>query len=69
MALVTDSDLIGTREAADILGVTQRTVKRLAKLHTLPSVHKMAGNTSAYLFERDEVERLRDERSRNDEAS
>lgn len=58
------NDLIGTTEAAEILGVTSRTVKRLALIgNDLPPAHKMPGDTGAYLFHRADVEALRDRRA------
>ena len=53
-------DLIGTAEAAEILGVSRQTVHRWAGEPKLKSI-KMPGETSPFLFERADVERLRDE--------
>jgi hypothetical protein len=52
------TDLIGTVEAATILGKSPRTVKRLAFTGKLPAALKMTGDTGAYLFHRADVERL-----------
>lgn len=52
------SDLIGTQEAAAILGVSHRTVKRLAQKGKLAHAVKMPGETGAYLFNRADVEAL-----------
>lgn len=49
------ADLIGTAEASEILGLSQRTVKRLALAEVLPFAMKMPGETGAYLFQRDDV--------------
>lgn len=54
-----DEDLIGTAEAARVLGVTQRTAKRLAQRGELRFVVKMPGDTGAYLFNRLDVEAYR----------
>ena len=51
---------IGAAEAADILGVSRATVLRWAADETLRS-QKMPGETGAYLFERSDVEELRDD--------
>jgi excisionase family DNA binding protein len=56
-------DLIGTADAAEILGVSSRTVKRLARAGELPYTIKMPGDTGAYLFLRRDVERIRDQRA------
>lgn len=56
--LMTSADLIGTSEAATILNVSNRTVKRMAKDERLPYVLKMTGDTGAYLFKRSDVEKL-----------
>jgi excisionase family DNA binding protein len=55
---VTD-DLIGTAEAAELLGVSLPTIKRKAQNGLLPVAHKMPGETGAYLFHRADVEALR----------
>jgi excisionase family DNA binding protein len=56
-------DLIGTADAAEILGVSSRTVKRLARAGELPYTIKMPGDTGAYMFLRRDVERIRDQRA------
>jgi excisionase family DNA binding protein len=50
--------LIGTTGAADVLGVSLRTVKRMAIDGELPVHQKLPGQTGAYLFRLDDVERL-----------
>ena len=50
-------DLIGTVEAAKMLGVSRQTVIRWAAEPKLKSI-KVPGETNPYLFERAEVERL-----------
>lgn len=51
-------DLIGTDEAAQLLGVSKPTVKRMARAGTLPVAIKMPGQTGAYLFHRSDVAAL-----------
>ncbi len=51
------SDLIGTKEAAKILGVSTRTVKRYAlSADELVPIAKMDGDLGAYVFHRAQVE-------------
>lgn len=52
---VSQSDLIGTAEAADILGWSRAKVKRAAQSGDLPHAVKMPGGTGAYLFHRSVV--------------
>lgn len=51
MAHMGPTDLIGVNEAAEIVGVSTRTIKRLALNGELPYRHKLNGATGAYLFE------------------
>lgn len=51
------SDLLGVKAAAEIVGVSDRTIKRLAKDGALPHAMKLDGDTGAYLFRRRDVER------------
>ncbi len=52
-------DLIGSREAAEILGKSQRTVHRLVTAGSLiPAVVASGGYAGVYLFKRADVERL-----------
>lgn len=60
--MTTESSLIGTREAADILGVDPATVTRLANDGKLAHT-KLPGQTGAFVYERADVEALRDERA------
>jgi hypothetical protein len=59
---VSQPDLIGTVEAADVAGVSIPTIKRLAGTPALPVAIKMPGLTGAYLFHRADVEAFRDAR-------
>jgi len=51
-------DLIGVRQAAEIVGVSGRTIKRLAKDGVLPHAMKLPGDTGAYIFNLDDVQAL-----------
>ena len=53
---VSQSDLIGTADAATILGWSRAKVKRAAKHGSLPHAVKMPGETGAYLFHRAVIE-------------
>jgi hypothetical protein len=55
---VSQSDLVGTKDAADILGWSLAKVKRAAKSGALPHAYKMWGDTGAYLFHRTVVEMI-----------
>jgi len=50
------NDLIGTDEAAQLLGVSKPTVKRRARAGLLTVAVKMPGQTGAYLFHRADIE-------------
>lgn len=50
--------MIGTGEAATLLGWSRAKVKRHAADGLLPIVRKLPGDTGAYLFDRATVERL-----------
>lgn len=52
------ANLIGTAEAAKILGWSRAKVKREAGCRRLPYEHKMPGQTGAYLFHRSVVETI-----------
>ena len=56
-----ETDLVGTVEAAEILGWSLPTLKRKARTKEVPYVIKMKGDTGAYLFDRATIEALRDE--------
>ena len=51
-------DLIGTTEAAELLGVSRATVKRLATTGVLPVANRLPGATGALLYRRADVLRL-----------
>lgn len=53
-----NDELVGTREAAEIGGVTQRTVARWVETGKLTPYAKIPGRTGAYLFRREDVEAL-----------
>lgn len=52
------SNLLTSAQVAEILGKSVRTVNRLAKAGELPVAMKVAPNTGAYLFDREDVEKL-----------
>ena len=54
---------IGCTAAAQILGCSTATIKRLAKSGQLPAAFKMDGQTGAYVFARDVVEAFAAERA------
>lgn len=54
-----DADLVPTREAAHLLGVSVKTVIRWAtEEHRLDPVSKLPGLRGAYLFKRADIEAL-----------
>lgn len=55
------ADLITAKEAGRLLRRSPRTVIRWADQDRLPVAHKVPGDTGPYLFDRSDVERLRDE--------
>jgi hypothetical protein len=50
--VVVSGDLLGTAEAAGLLGWSRAKVKREAQAGRLPHALKMPGETGAYLFDR-----------------
>jgi len=54
-------DLIGTVEAAELIGRSVPHMKRLAASGRVPPALKMPGRTGAYLFDRAVVEAYRDQ--------
>lgn len=57
-------DLITTSEACELLGFTSRsTLSRYVAVGRIAPAMKMPGTTGAFLFNRGDVERLRDERT------
>ena len=63
------SDLLMTAQAAEIVGKSVPTINRWAAEGVLPPAQKLPGRTGAYLFERSEVERVRDEYAAGAEAT
>ncbi len=51
-------DLIGTTEAAEVIGIERSTISRWVKDGALNPAHRMTGQTGAFLFHRSEVERV-----------
>lgn len=58
------SDLISTREAADILNVHQTTVQRWIRDGLLVGVRIGSGRTSSYAVRREDVSELRRQREK-----
>lgn len=70
LAVVSQLDnLIGTPEAATILGWSKAKVKREAKAKRLPYEHKLRGDTGAYLFHRGVIETIAANRTRAEAAA
>lgn len=55
----TTEDLVGTAEAGRILGKTARTVQRMVTSGALVPVVTLPGKTGAFLFKREDVERIK----------
>jgi excisionase family DNA binding protein len=62
-------DLIGSDEAARLLGVDRATVLRWREDDTITAAVKMPGPTGAYLFHRADVEKLAADRAAKAVAS
>jgi predicted site-specific integrase-resolvase len=64
------SQVIGTAEACELLGVKHRSsIKRYVDEGKLTPLRKMPGDTGAWLFDRAEVVKLAGERDRAEAAS
>lgn len=48
--------IIGSHDAADLLGVSQRTVQRMADTGTIPVIRTTVGRRREYLFDADAIE-------------
>lgn len=59
---MTKPALVGTVEAAAILGISVPAMKRLIRAGGIVAAHKFPGGNGAYVFERDHVVRIRDAR-------
>jgi hypothetical protein len=66
---VNADNLIGTPQAATILGWSRAKVKREAKAGRLPYEHKMPTVTGAYLFHRSVIQTIADNRARAEAAA
>lgn len=58
LGVVSQSDYIGSAEAAELLGWSRAKVKREAQSGAIPVALKMPGETGAYLFLRSDIEQL-----------
>lgn len=54
--IVAPSQIIGSREAAGILGVTVATVTRRVKAGTLAPLAQLDGRRGAFVFDRNDVD-------------
>lgn len=54
------SDLIGTKEAAELIGCTVSTLTRRAQLGRVNPAMKLPGETGAYLWRRSDIEAMAD---------
>jgi excisionase family DNA binding protein len=54
-------DLLATIEAAEVIGVERSTLSRWAESGRITVAHRLPGKNGAVLFDRAEVERVRDE--------
>lgn len=52
----TAPDLIGAKDAADILGIDRSTLLRWVNQGRIRPAHQMEGGTGAYLFHRTDIE-------------
>lgn len=57
-------EYITAAEAADLLGVDRRSVVRFIDNGDLTALDKLPGRTGAYLFNREDVERFAETRSK-----
>lgn len=53
-----NSDLIGSKEAAELTGLDLRTIHRRVERGELPTAGKLPGLRGAYLFNRTDIEAL-----------
>ena len=56
------SELMSSTEVAATLGVTRSTVNRWASMGALPVAMKLPGRLGMYLYDRAEIEALKDDR-------
>ena len=60
MVFIMNNDLIGSAEAATLLGKSPRTVHRMVEAGTLkPAITAPGGFRGTYLFKRRDVERIK----------
>lgn len=53
---MSQTEHLSASEAADVIGQSKATVKRLAKAGTIPIAFKVGGDRGAYVFHRADVE-------------
>jgi predicted DNA-binding transcriptional regulator AlpA len=54
----TTGELITTAQASELLGITVAWINKQAAKGRIPYVQKLPGRTGAYVFDREEIERL-----------
>lgn len=62
-------DPIPTAEAARLLDLDTSTVLRMAKSGAIPHAYKIPGRTGAYIFDRQQIERLAAKRATDRRAA
>ena len=58
MSAVSESDIIGSQEAADILGWSGPKFRTAVKTGGVPYIQQLPGGTGAYLFSRSAIEQI-----------
>lgn len=56
--MATDSTLISSAEAADLLGISRSTLTRRVKRGTIRPAMKVGGERGAFVFKRSVIERI-----------
>lgn len=57
LAHVPISDLLTTQQAAEVLGISRRTLTRWVEDGKVPVAHRLPGETGAFLFDPKEIAR------------
>jgi excisionase family DNA binding protein len=65
---MTEAQLIGSAEACGILGIDRGTLVRWIASGRIRTVHKLPGQTGAYIFDLAEVERVKAEQEKTPAA-
>ena len=56
------NDLIGSAEVAELLGISGSSLNRKVLAGQIPPVKKLPGSKGAYIFDRAEIEALKERR-------